>query len=203
MYWHAPAVPEPWVVLRDEVTGELTFWNEFYVEDRRNTGKLQEEVPTELPPCVWSYEVRRAADRCWAYVHVKTGEVNHGFVPSAPEGWRVDWSPAQQSWFWRNVATGEATLDPPERERVAQNSVDDLVEQLLEAGLVQNGSYLTRGVLKKLYRRFCLENHPDKRRDASEEEQNWFTAYSVVFQELVSLFENEQLQVQVSAAVAV
>ena len=39
MYLHAPAVPEPWVVLRDEVTGELTFWNEFYVEDGHNTGK--------------------------------------------------------------------------------------------------------------------------------------------------------------------
>ena len=165
MYWHAPVVPEPWVVLRDEVT------------------------------------VRRAADECWAYVHVESGEVNRGFVPSAPEGWRVDWSPAQQSWFWRNVATGEATLDPPERERVAQNSVDDLVQQLLEAGLVQDGSRLTCDVLKKLYRRVCLENHPDRRRDASGEEQHWLTAYSAGFQGLVSLYENEQLEVQVSAAV--
>ena len=100
----------------------------------------------------------------------------------------MDWSPAQQEWFWRNVATGEATLDPPERKRVAQNSVDDLVHQRLEAGLVQNGSRLTRDVLKKLHRRFRLEKHPDKRRDASEEEQKRFSANNAVFQELVSLF---------------
>ena len=87
----------------------------------------------------------------------------------APEGWRADWSPAQQSWFWRNVGTGETTLDPPRQERVAQNSVESLVEQLLEVGLFQNGAYVTHGAVKKRYKRFCLENHPDKRRDASQE----------------------------------
>ena len=154
MVWQAPAVPEPWVVRKDDVTGRLSFWNEFYVEDGRQTGKLQEEVPTEFPPNINEYEARRAANGCWEHVHVETLEVVRDWVPGAPEGWRVDWSPAQQSWFWRNVATGEVTLDPPEQERVAQNSVESLVEQLLEVGLFPNGAYVTHDAVKKRYGRF-------------------------------------------------
>ena len=64
VHWHAPAVPQPWLVRRDDVTGELSFWNEFYVEDGCQTGKLQKEVPSELPPKFGDYEARRAADGC-------------------------------------------------------------------------------------------------------------------------------------------
>ena len=63
MLWNKPAVPAPWVVEADAVTGELSFFNEFYVEDGRQLGKRQAEVPTELPPCEWPYVARLASDR--------------------------------------------------------------------------------------------------------------------------------------------
>ena len=125
--WERPAVPEPWVVEEDAVTGELSFWNEFYVEDGRQVGKRQGEVPTELPPCEWPYVARLAADGLWEYVDTATGVVNRGIVPMAPEGWQVGWSGAQQSWFWRNCVTGEATFDPPGELRVSTSSVESLV----------------------------------------------------------------------------
>ena len=99
MLWDRPAVPEPWVVEEDTVSGELSFFNEFYVEDGRQVGKRQEEVPTELPSCAWPYVARRTLDGSWEYVDTETGDVTCGFVPTAPEGWQVDWSGAQQSLF--------------------------------------------------------------------------------------------------------
>ena len=96
VHWHAPAVPHPWVVRRNDVTGELSFWNKFYVLDGVQTVKRKEEVPGDFPPTVSEYEPRRAADGCWDHVNVATLDACRYFMPGAPEGWCVDWSPAQQ-----------------------------------------------------------------------------------------------------------
>ena len=64
-----PIVPEPWVVEEDEA-GELSFWNAFYVEDGKQVGKRQVEVPTVLPPCDWPCVARRGANGAWEYVNV-------------------------------------------------------------------------------------------------------------------------------------
>ena len=149
-------------------------------------GKLQEEVPTELPPRAWPYVARRTLDGSWEYVNTETGDVNCGFVPNAPEGWQVDWSGAQQSWFWRNCVTGEATLEPPAEERAATSSVGTLVAELQAAGLLQEVSVSARDV-KKQYRRYCVQNHPDKCRDASDEDKCRYKERSALFQELLCL----------------
>ena len=127
---------------------------------------------------------RRTLDGSWEYVDTETGDVTCGFVLTAPEGWQVDWSGAQQSWFWRNCVTREATLDPPETERAATNSVGSLVAELQEAGLLQQGPLSAQSV-KKQYRRYCVQNHPDKRRDGSEEDKYLYTERSGLFQELL------------------
>ena len=59
--WETPIVPEPWVVDEDD-SGELSFWNEFYVEDGKQVGKRQAEVPKDLSPCERRHVARRAAD---------------------------------------------------------------------------------------------------------------------------------------------
>ena len=97
----------------------------------------------------WPCVARLASDGLWEYVDTATGEVNRSFVPAAPEGWQVDWSGGQQSWFWRNCFTGEATLDPPEEERAATNSVGSLVAELREIGLLQEGSLSLKAVKKQ------------------------------------------------------
>ena len=146
-------MPDPWVVEEDD-SGEISFWNEFYVEDGKQVGKRQVEVPTELPPCNWPYVARRGADGSWEYVNVeRPKDVRRDLVPRAPEGCAVDWSGGQQSWFWWNCATGEATLNPPEEKRMATRSRESLVRQLEEADVLASGTVLTKRIVKKQYLR--------------------------------------------------
>ena len=141
------------------------------------------EVPTELPPCAWPYVARRCADGSWAYVNVDNPkDVCRDFVPPAPEGWAVGWSGGQQSWFWRDCTTGEATLDAPEEGRVATRSRERLVWQLEEAGVLASGTMMTKRTVKKQYMGFCVKHHPDKRPDASVEEKNQYMELSNAFQ---------------------
>ena len=135
---------------------ELSFWNGFL---RKRT----EVVPTTLPPSLAAWEPRRDANGAWYYLDPRTGEVSLQFVPETPEGWVVDWSPSQQSWFWKDVRTGAMTLEPPRRESTVNELVEALVEQLQQAGVLPTDAVLSEEELRKSYRRWMKENHPDKR----------------------------------------
>ena len=176
--WQAPPlVPEPWVVLLDPATSEsdccrFVFWNpvlEIAVE------------PSCSPPAVGQYFAVQKPSGVWVYIDSVTGREDPEFHPGrAPHGWVEDWCISHQSWFYRNLVTGEVSYEYPKEVTITVDASASLAA-LREAQLIPEVDEVAPWILRKCFRHFCLRYHPDKCADDVE----LYLEYKAHFEELL------------------